>query len=343
MSLDNMAEIPNHGTILSDINHRRRTLDLSDREKQWISAFYGTSELEQVIPKGFPSMAVAKMRWPNAATFRTFGYLDFRRLEFYETKLAYLENQLHKLDKTENQIMEGAQKNQAPFNKSCMNYHFRDSTPLHGPEVLELHENMSQDEINYFRERLYADMECLAKKHHELVLWLKKVREFPRVRLLAQVDLSTMARDYHKLDNEAVDHLSALDEMAYTSIDPVELWIQNIRLSTIPWIQKILRCFPNRDVTPNHEASQTYNAIGVGIFTILHKAVVLLSSLSLVLVPAGLLLLGGFSKALSYGIVVIFGVIFAIVILLVEQRIGHAVLGIVAYLALLATFLANTT
>ncbi|KAI0814308.1 hypothetical protein GGR55DRAFT_675599 [Xylaria sp. FL0064] len=335
-----MAAVPNHGAILSDINEYRKTLSLSDIERQDLSDLYDASYLEKVVPKGFPSMAVSKIRWPNAATFRTFKYLDFKRLEFYETKLAYLENQLHELEKIESTIMKGSQKNRVPFNKSFINHHFRDSDHLQLPE---LHENMSQDEINDRREILYAHIERLSKEHHELVRWLEKARKFHRVHILAYPRLLTMAREHHELGNEAVHHLGALDEIAYTSIDPVELWIQNIRFSSIPWIQKILRWFPTRDAIPDHKGSQTYEAIGVNIFLTLHKVAVILCSLAFVLVPAGLFLLAGLSRALSYGVIVIFGILFSVAILIVEQRIGHAVVGIVAYLAFLATFLATAT
>lgn len=49
--------------------------------------------------------------------------------------------------------------------------------------------------------------------------------------------------------------------------------------------------------------------------------------------PAGILYLAGFSKQLSFGVVAIFGGLFAIVMVLIEQPIGHAVVGVVAYIA----------
>ncbi len=59
--------------------------------------------------------------------------------------------------------------------------------------------------------------------------------------------------------------------------------------------------------------------------------------------PAGLLYLGELSKPLSFAVVGIFGVIFAIGIIFVEQHTGRVAVAIAAYLAVLAASLGNTT
>lgn len=85
----------------------------------------------------------------------------------------------------------------------------------------------------------------------------------------------------------------------------------------------------------------------MNFFRYLDKTLIILSttllSSSLILLPAGVLYLGGLSRPLSFAVVGIFGVVFAIALMLIEHRIGHAVVGIVAYIAVLATFLANVT
>ncbi|KAK5630987.1 hypothetical protein RRF57_006702 [Xylaria bambusicola] len=105
--------------------------------------------------------------------------------------------------------------------------------------------------------------------------------------------------------------------------------------------KKIIRWLPTKEVLPEHNGSLIYDGIETYGFKILRKALVVLFGLSSVLVPAGLLYLGELSKPSAFGIVAGFGVLFALGTILVEQRIGHMVVIIVAYLAVLATFLSN--
>ncbi|KAI1419982.1 hypothetical protein F5Y12DRAFT_720068 [Xylaria sp. FL1777] len=295
-----MEAASTRGTIYEDVCHRR--VFLSDLEKQTLSGsstrhYYNTPQSELVVPRGFPSLATMRTCWPNTATFRTFEHLNWKQLDFYATKLSYLENQLHKLDKAEDRVMNGTQKNQVPFNKkSFADGHIQDLDLVYVSEVLEAPENMSQDDFTELRERLFAHIDSLWKKYRKLVCWLEKERKFPRVRGDAHDRLFTMAQEIHGLNNEALDHWRAIDEIAYVNIDPVELCIQNIWFSVIPWIKRIVRYFPMKNVLPEHNGSQTYNAVGVHGFRVLHKALVLLLSLSLVLVPAGLLVLGEFEN-----------------------------------------------
>ncbi|TGJ83883.1 hypothetical protein E0Z10_g4892 [Xylaria hypoxylon] len=321
---------------------------LSDADRQSLSTsrmdrFYSASDLRKSAPEGFPSMAAVKAFWPSTGTFRTFECLDWRQLEFYETKLCYLENKLYELDVAEGRTMMGLQRSQLPFNKKIfIDCSFRDSDPSYMSGALDANENMSQDEFTDLREKLFAHIECLTKKHCELVCRLEKARTFPRVQRQAHSQLFTLAQDSHKLDKEAVDHLRAFDEMAYVSIDPVELRIQHIWLSTAPWIKKIIQRFHKRSPLPENNGSQTYDDVGLHIFKVLHRNLVILF-IPQVLVPAGILYLAGLSRPLCFGVVAIFTVAFSIALIIVEKRMGHVVVGIVAYIAVLAQFLENVS
>ncbi|KAI0533758.1 hypothetical protein GGR58DRAFT_96982 [Xylaria digitata] len=345
MSPSNMAELSGHGTIYSDVCHRR----MSDPERQdpstsWMGHFYSASDLGSIAPKGFPSMAATKAFWPGAGTFRTFECLYWRQLDFYETKLSYLENKLYKLDVTEGERIKGQKKCRVPFNKNIfMDCCPGDSDPLYVSGMPEANENMSQDEFTDLREKLFAHIESLSKKHRELVYWLQKVKTFPRVDRETYSRLFTMADEEHELDKEAISHKRAIDEMAYASIDPIELRIQRLWLSTPPWVTKLFQYFRTRNPLHNRNGSQTYNVVGLHIFKVLLKGLVISVIPSLVLLSAGVIYLGNLGRALSFGVVVIFSVFFSVVLILVEKRIGHVVVGIVAYIAVLATFLANVT
>ncbi|KAI0977087.1 hypothetical protein F4678DRAFT_411750 [Xylaria arbuscula] len=342
-----MAAVFSPGTIHSDAYHLRMS-KLSDLEKQSMpdkhEQFYKSSEFEDAAPTGLPSMAVKRSRFPNFSTFRTFECLYQRQLEFYEAKLCYLENQLYMLDKAEDSAMHGLQRKSVSFDKNIfMDCRCADFGPSDVSEALEPPENMLQFKFMDIRERLHAHVDSLSKKHREVTCWLREVRKFPRVLGHAHRQLFETAQEYYGLDNEALDHWRAMDEMAYTSIDPVELWIENIWFSVKPWVERIARCLPTRKNSPRHNGDQPYKDVMVNTFTILHKVLVVLSGLALILVPVSLLCLGGLSKALSLGVVVIFGVIFAVGITIIEDRISHVVVGIIAYLAVLSAFLANTT
>ncbi|KAI0490586.1 hypothetical protein F4859DRAFT_13009 [Xylaria cf. heliscus] len=345
----NMTESPHHYTIHSDINHRR-TLPLSDatptlRRHQ----FYDTDDLRAVAPQGFSSLAAMQTKWSNTGTFRTFDYLNWRRLQFYETKLTYLEGQLHRLDIAEaKMIKDGSQKSKVPFNKEIfMDCCLEGSEVSYLPETLAADCHVAQDEFTDLREKLYAHIERVSTKHHELVGWMQQASTSPRVHRAAHNQLFTAARELHRLDGEAIEHLRAIDDMAYVSLNPIDSRLQSFWLSTTPWVKKILILLCLRNPLPDNDGSQTYNAVEVYRFRFLLKTVVTLSttllSSSLLLLPAGILYLAGLSRPLSFAVVVIFGVVFAIALMLIEHRIGHAVVGVIAYIAVLATFLANVT
>ncbi|KAI0525508.1 hypothetical protein F5B22DRAFT_344848 [Xylaria bambusicola] len=341
-----MATVSKHDTIYLEAI-RRRIPRLPDEERQLYldgpsRHFYDTEDLKSLTPKGFPSMAVGQTYAPNTATFRTFENLDWKLLHFYETKITFLENRLYDLDVAEDRMMGGSQRGRLPFNKETfMDCNFTGSDPPSIPEALGTNGYVSQDEFTDTRERIFTNIEFLRKKHRELICWIEKCKRFPRVGKEAYQQLFTMAREYHGLDNEALVHLRAIDEMAYVGIDPIELWIRNVQLAANPLIEKIIPWLPTKKVLPEHDSSQEYDGIGTHGFKVLRKALVVLFGLSSVLVPAGLLYLGELSKALAFGVVAGFGALFALGTILVEQRIGHMVVIIVAYLAVLATFLSN--
>lgn len=202
------------------------------------------------------------MQFANAGTFRTFDYLHWRQLDFYETQLSYLENQLHRLDVAEDKTMRGSQKSKFPFNKEkfadcCLKEPPSVSGFVHIPEAPEGDDGVLQDEFVALRERLYAHIECVSKKYRathslankicsmiltlhklgELVDWLQKASTFPRVPEEAHSQLFTAARELHGLEGEALQHLTAIDEMAYVNLHSFDSRIQRIWLSTAPWIK----------------------------------------------------------------------------------------------------------
>ncbi|KAI1357518.1 hypothetical protein F5Y08DRAFT_333809 [Xylaria arbuscula] len=308
--------------------------------EEWRRQFYDTSELGSQVPNGFPSLAVGRASIPDTATFRTFEYLDWRQLHFYETKITYLEKLLFKLDIAEDKKIGGSQRTRVPFDKKFFdNRNPQDSGPLYLSGVLEANEDMTEDELMYTKERLFGQIEFYKKKHRKLISWIQKSKTFTRVGRQAHGQLFRMAQEVYGLDNEALDFWRAIDEMAYVSIDSVELWIRKIQLSAQPLMKKIFQPFDTGDVPAGHNGSIVYQNIEAHGFKILRETLVVLFGLSSVLVPGGLLVLGGLSKSAAFGIVAVFGAVFAFGTTLVESRIGHIVVVIIAYLAVLATFL----
>ncbi|GAW17432.1 hypothetical protein ANO14919_068890 [Xylariales sp. No.14919] len=340
----NMAEPSHDDAIYADIQHKRLSDGKNPSEMDsWESRFYGDEEFRKLVPKGFPSMAAMKAFWHNTGTFRTFEYLDWRLLEFYGTKIGYLENRLYELDVAESKKRIGPQTTQVPFNKNLADCCYRDSDPLYVAGALEANENMSQDEFINLRERLFAHYDHLSDKHHKVVCRLREARTFPRVHRRVHNQLFTTADEHHKLGGEAISHLRAIDETAYVSIDPVELLFQHIWHSTAPWMKKVFERFHRRNPLPGHDGSLTYGEVALRSLKVFYKALATILASLLVLVPTGILYLLDLSRWKSYGVIVIFSVVFSIAFILVEQRITHGVVGIVAYVAVLATVLENVT
>lgn len=131
-----------------------------------------------MVPKGFPSMAAMQTQWSSTRTFRTFEYLHLRQLRFYETKLSYLQDELHRLDVLEDGMMRGSQRTKLPFNrKMFIDCCFREPDPSYMSEAPETEENALEDKINDLREKLYAHMENISKKHrmsYDIVMGLER-------------------------------------------------------------------------------------------------------------------------------------------------------------------------
>ena len=109
---------------------------------------------------------MTKTRWANTATFRTFEYLNWRQLEFYQTKIAFLEQRLLKLDNAEDKKMGGSQRSCVPFNKKSFDdVNLRDSDPLYLSKPLEANEDMSQEDFRATRERIFEHIDYYGKKY----------------------------------------------------------------------------------------------------------------------------------------------------------------------------------
>ncbi|GAP83975.2 hypothetical protein SAMD00023353_0602570 [Rosellinia necatrix] len=328
--------------MLSAVNyHREQAPDTEGPSR--IRSFFDTENLEEIVERGFPSMAAMQTRRSNAGTFRTFEYLNWRLLNHYETKLSYLQDQTYRLDAAESKAKRGSQKSKLPFNKNLYSdcYLKDPDSPCTSRGVTE-EENTSQDEFADSREKLFTHIEGLLKKHGEVVSWLKQITTFPRVHRLAHYGLFTTTLELHELKEGAIGHWSAIDEMAYINFHPIDSRIQNMWLRASPWVRSIFRCFCARAPPSNNGRDLcAYVILRTRGLKVLERTLTMAFSASLLIAPAGILYLGGLSKLHSFVVIVIFSAIFTAALFLIEQRIGYTVVGVVAYIAVLATLLDN--
>ncbi|KAI1171825.1 hypothetical protein F4777DRAFT_33545 [Nemania sp. FL0916] len=332
-----MASLPN--SIYAVVDRRRGAVPATEERPERF-LFYDNHERRAITPKGFPSMASMQAQWSNSGTFRIFEQIHWQMITYYQTKLSQLEYQIHELDSQEDEKLKGSQRSKLPFDKrQFMDCYIEESRSLRISEPLETAVDTVQDEINDTREKLYAEWEQVAKNYRENVYWVQQISRVPRVNREVQRQLLTAAQEQHGLSGEALDSQRAIDDIGCINSDPIVAKIESIWLSAAPWIRKLLRYLFMRNSHPEHGHTQTYHTLEVHGFGFPHRALITLLSSSLVLVPIGILYLGDLTKPLCYTVVVVSGIVFAIVLIIIEQRIGYTLVGVVAYVAVLATLL----
>ncbi|KAI0201079.1 hypothetical protein F4808DRAFT_460281 [Astrocystis sublimbata] len=345
----NITMMPQPLTVYSDINGRRAPPSPDTTSPEPWRSFYNYGELREAAHPGYPKMAAFYTQWPNNGTFRLFDYANWRLLQFYETKLSYLLDQLHNLDDAESKAIHGSQTSKLPFDKKIFeDCYSTDPDNPYLPKTSATDDDPMQDEFNQLRENIFAHLGSISTRHHELVGWMQRASTLPRVPRDPNADLFKAAQEICGLNGEAIEHLKAIGDTAYINHDAVVAQFDRHGRSVSPWIRRILPCLFTKNPLPDVEkGSLAYDTIRVDRFRKLHKTArtlsgTLLGSL-LVLIPTGIIYLGGLSRPLSFAVVVVFDVICAVTLLLIEDRFGHAIVGTVAYIAVLATFLANVT
>ncbi|KAI1821860.1 hypothetical protein F4861DRAFT_430709 [Xylaria intraflava] len=328
------AEPSKHSSIYSDISHARSSSPDSEENE-----FYDAHELFKAVPQGFPSLAAMKAQWSKFRTFRTFDYLNWRLMDRIVSQLDYLENELYKLDTVESRNMNGLQRSRVPFDKKVFaDCSLTPSEPSHKFNATEL--DTQQEKISACREKIFAHIERILEKHRGLAAWIEHASELPRTHRTTHEQLFASVQEIHDLKGEAIENYRAVTDRVPVGVSQLEYRLE-ILWQSIPYsIKDFLRRCLGKPALPDNGGTLYYTSVSECKIKLLCVVFAVLFVISVVVTPSGILYLGQPEEANAFVIWLIFGAIFAIPLLFVEQP-GRAIVGIVAYMAMLATVMPN--
>ncbi|KAI0474422.1 hypothetical protein F4859DRAFT_483193 [Xylaria cf. heliscus] len=326
---------------------------LEDRQKNGQESgpydeFYGSDEVENVAIKGFPSIGAFHAHYPNTRVCRSFAALTQRLMTIYQCQLTCLQGALADLD------AEGAIKSDVPGEKGSQPAPFDKakfiSRCLRSPDQKSLvhvstreegreeGDEQKKERIEAERENLIANIEHIFEQLRSLVGWQDNLRKFPQVSFDTHERLFKFIKGMDGLDPDAIDYLRTHDDFFYADADPLyqrfHTFLVYIRGAFIRSV-KYLSCktlFADEDVSFGTGA---YNDLTIRLFV---KFQMVLGASALVLVPVGILYLGETGKGNSFLVVSLFGFAFAFTLIAFDNRMGHVLLGLAAYYAVLVSF-----
>ncbi|KAI1126456.1 hypothetical protein F5Y10DRAFT_267119 [Nemania abortiva] len=339
------------------ISERRKKHDglysriLEDRqEDEGQDETYRSYEVEKVAVRGFPLIAAFHARYANTRTCRAFHFLTQRLTTLYQCQLTCLLGALMDLDaesatRGEAQGENGRQR--VPFDTEkfvsrCLRSPDQASL-LQIPNIddgCEENEEQKKDRIDAMRENLVANMERIFDKYCNRVNWQYELRKFPRASTNTHEKTFNHIKEISGLDPEALDYLRAEDDFIYSDADPLYerfhtflIYIRNAVVRSVRFLSGN-RIFADEDATPFGRRAYSARGIRLGV-----QFVMIVSSSILILAPVGILYLDMPSRAISFVIVALFGIVFASTLIAFDSRMLHVLLGLAAYYAVLVVFL----
>ncbi|KAI0849939.1 hypothetical protein F5Y00DRAFT_261047 [Daldinia vernicosa] len=298
--------------------------------------FRGDSELKNGVPRGWPSIAAAQLYYPNLSIHRRFSYLLHRVLLDQETKLAYLENQLERLDNEDNERNAARLRSLSFDRETLLISHTRvqaQSQPVPTPTTSKGADEEQRDTNEYSpwnnKDLILESAMLRLKSYDELLLLGKEMQKLPRISRREHRVFFDVVNNRHPLDASACQFLYSNDDFVTTVTDRVHQYFETLIYGDTPITKLTKRIFGRKD------------EIDTRILTVFLKVVVVFASGVLLLSPVAILLLVSLSRAESFVVVVAFDFAFVAALTWLKCNWETILVGLSAYMAVLVTFLSN--
>ncbi|KAI8945272.1 hypothetical protein F4801DRAFT_139371 [Xylaria longipes] len=334
---------PRHDGLYSKILEDRQT---NGQESAPDDEFYGSEDVEKVTVRGFPSIAAFHANYPNTRICRAFVMLTQTLSTRYQYQLTCLLGALADLD------AEGAIKGEASGDKGSQPVPLDKerfiSRCLRSPDQISLvqvrtrddgceeDEEQKKERIDAERENIFANIERI---FGSLANWQGDSRKFPRVSSGVHKRLFKYIKNMDGLDPDAVDYLRAHDDLFYADVDPLYerfytflICIRGAFVNSVKYLS-CKRLFADDDVS---FGTGTYKDRNIRLLV---KSQMVLAGSALVLTPVGILYLQETTKVISFVVVALFGLVFALTLIAFDNRMIHVLFGLAAYYAVLVSFL----
>ncbi|KAK6952006.1 hypothetical protein Daesc_006532 [Daldinia eschscholtzii] len=332
------------------------------------SQLHSDFDLKKEAPKGWPYIAAAQLYYPNFNIHRRFAYLLHRALIDQETKLAYLEDQLKALDK-EDENQNAPRLRSLPFDPDTL---LSNRTQPRPPSIRQTtttsrgdnEQQAVKEEYSRWKDKdlIFEAFIPRLKNYYELLQLDKEMQRLPAISRKEHMAFYTDMIGYNRLDRPAYTFLLSRDDFVTTVTDRVHQYFEALIYKSAPIVsvstpfllvadklvstdaQRHLK-FLNRifrrtqqsdsqDTSPEIELSNLALIVFFKILVIFGSGVLLLS-------PVAILFLVDLPRDKSFGVVVAFIFAFVFVLACFNSNWDTILVGLSAYMAVLATFLSN--
>ncbi|KAI0119606.1 hypothetical protein F4814DRAFT_412607 [Daldinia grandis] len=306
--------------------------------------FRGDSDLKDGAPEGWPSIAATQLYYPNFNMHRRFSYLLHRVLIDQETKLAYLEDILEKLDRKDKEsnptrlnslyfdpetLLSGRASAQAQSRAASIQTH-----PTTSKVTDRGQEETNEDNRWKDKDLILESIIPIWKTYNELLQLGMETQKLPRVSRREHRAFYDVVEKDHTLRASAYQFLYSNDDFVTIVTDRVHQYFETLIYGDTPIKRLIKRIFGRTDENFNLEIDNR-------ILTVFFKVLVVFISGVLLLSPVAILLLVNLSRAQSFGVVVSFSFAFVAVLAWLNCNWDTILVGLSAYMAVLVTFLSN--
>ncbi|KAK8135417.1 hypothetical protein PG984_003357 [Apiospora sp. TS-2023a] len=321
-------------------------------------------------PKGWPAIASRQMFYPNAAVHRKFTNLTQRILGHFEVQIDCIDQELLKLDRKDAQLgllgslpfdrdefldrcrgIKHRQQHDSPIQQKQRTVVNQQARPLVTPELRaqqtnsdnlsqptapnQQHHTSRNEGCRQEKAHLLDNAMALLKEYHHFINLNRDFQSMPRVSRKQHLMHYLAIKNEHLPGKATNQYLWARDDFVNTDRDTVHQWFGNILYSKSPVFQVRTSMAPERE----SEAETTIRARRLGF---VQKMVLACTSAVLLLIPVGLLHFHAESgKLVSFAIACASTLVFIVVITCLETDYGRALVGLCAFVAVLASFLAN--
>ncbi|KAI1776180.1 hypothetical protein F4818DRAFT_440552 [Hypoxylon cercidicola] len=319
-----------------------RVIEAKRRAGEGTDDFYSDLDVLKHSPNGWPSIAATQMYMPNYDSHRAFKTPTHAVLINYEQKIECVANRLDELNFEDAEVDHGRALKSLPFDREKFI-----ARCVQGPAHLSTAIPESSTDRMAERENLYTCLGILQREYFTLLHIHHQNLKFPRVSRRAHIAHYQAARDPDRqgLDNEACAFMRHIDDWICTQPDVIFQRFEALLYTKSRGLMQFLKhvcclfCFDPPSTMSDDDPRVQYSLRGFERF---FRGVLVLSSMSLLVIPVGILYLNtDWSRVAYLCVVVAFSSLFCVVMTLFEFNTARLLVGLAAYVAVLIAFLSN--
>ncbi|KAK8030525.1 hypothetical protein PG990_000259 [Apiospora arundinis] len=313
---------------------------------------YSDDDVKAYARTGLSWIAARQRFYPNEDNHREFGFLSKRVLLDLAQRLGCLELELLRMEGDEDkETLRQFQFDRDAYVARCKG--------LPDPSAADDNHKPTQEEIDRRKhmtekENLLYHIRVLKKEYYECLIHDREIQAMSQISHKQHYALYEKIADKHKLTPSAAQFLLNMDDFVTPNNDLLHQRFEGLLYTTKPFLSQIsgffrryfcslCRCFNRPAPSPmpgqeNGDAERDYNA---RILKWLSRFILAPTVAVFLLVPVAILFFGNLTKAAEFGVVLTFVALFVLAISCFERSTVKIIIGVCAFEAVLAAFLAK--